>query len=281
MSAADPTTESVPRVAAVARAWVSHRAFGRATIALILVNAALMGLETYPRITVGRESFLHGIHLAFQAGFVLELALRITAYLPRPGRFFRDGWNTFDFAVVALSLLPAAGPLATLARVARVLRIARLVSALPDLRLIIDTMLRSIPSMGHVILLQGLLVYVYGVLGWHLFAEADPAHWGTLGRACASLFQILTLEGWVEMAAEARGATRAAWIFFASYIVIAVFVVINLFIAVVLNNLEKSRREAEDAALGAAVGVDVESRLAAAEKALADLRSALEKQRGV
>ncbi|MCY2959992.1 MAG: ion transporter [Planctomycetota bacterium] len=266
------------RIATAANTCANHPFFGRATISLILVNAALMGIETYPGFTSGNESVLRGLHAAFQAVFVLEIAIRIAACLPRPGRFFRDGWNVFDFAVVALSLLPAAGPLATIARVARVLRIARLISALPDLRLIVDTMLRSIPSMGNVVLLQGLLVYVYGVLGWHLFAEADPAHWGTLGRACASLFQILTLEGWVEMAAEARGATRAAWIFFASYIVIAVFVVINLFIAVVLNNLEKSRRAAEDAELGARVGTDVESRLVAAEKALAELRVAIEKR---
>jgi voltage-gated sodium channel len=255
---------------------VSHPWFGRATIALILLNAALMGVETYASVTTGRESFFRALHTVIQAAFVLEIVLRIAACRPRVSQFFRDGWNVFDLAVVALSLLPAAGPLATIARVARVLRIARLVSALPDLRLIIDTMLRSIPSMGHVILLQALLVYVYGVLGWHLFAKADPAHWGTLGRACASLFQILTLEGWVEMADEARGATRAAWLFFASYIVVAVFVVINLFIAVVLNNLEKSRREAEDRERDQRLGTDVEARLAAAEKALSDLRSALE-----
>ena len=270
--------EAVPRVALAVRAWVESPAFRHATIALILLNAALMGVETNPSITEGNEALLRALHTAFQSVFVLEIAMRIFACLPRPGRFFRDGWNVFDFAVVALSLLPAAGHLATIARVARVLRIARLVSALPDLRLIIDTMLRSIPSMGHVILLQGLLIYIYGVLGWHLFAEADPAHWGTLGRACASLFQILTLEGWVEMAAEARGSTRAAWFFFASYIVIAVFVVINLFIAVVLNNLEKSRREAEDVELGARMGTDVQSRLTVAEKALADLRFTLEKR---
>ncbi len=268
-------SERAPRLGRAARRLVERPAFNRATVALILLNAALMGLETYPRFTTGNESVLRGMHVGFQAAFVLEITVRVVACLPSPRRFFHDGWNVFDFAVVALSLLPAAGPLATIARVARVLRIARLASALPDLRLIIDTMLRSIPSMTHVILLQGLLIYVYGVLGWHLFGEADPAHWGTLGRACASLFQILTLEGWVEMAAEARGATRAAWFFFASYIVVAVFVVINLFIAVVLNNMEKSRRESEDAALGILVGVDVETRLVAAEKALADLRRSL------
>ncbi|MBL8860850.1 MAG: ion transporter [Planctomycetes bacterium] len=269
---------SEPRAAAAARACVEARWFGRGVIALILANAVLMGLETWPEITRGSEALFRGLHVAFQAAFVLEIGLRVVAHLPRPGSFFRDGWNVFDFTVVALSLLPAAGPLATLARVARVLRIARLVSALPDLRLIIDTMLRSIPSMGHVLLMQGLLIYVYGVLGWHLFGEADPERWGTLVSACGSLFQILTLEGWVEMAEAVRGSTAGVWIFFGSYIVIAVFVLINLFIAVVLNNLEKTRRESEDEARSAAVGSDLGARLAAAEQALADLRTALERR---
>jgi len=146
---------------------------------------------------------------------------------------------------VALSLLPVSGALTNLARIARILRAARLISSLPDLRLIIGTMLRSIPSMGHVLTLLGLLIYVYGVIGVHLFGKVDPDHWGSLPRAASTLFQILTLEGWVEILAAGRDGHPAAWLFYASFIVIAVFVVINLFVAVVINNLEKTRREEE------------------------------------
>jgi voltage-gated sodium channel len=105
-----------------------------------------------------------------QVVFVAELALRLLACWPRPGRFFRDGWNVFDFVIVALSLLPVAGSFATVGRLARLLRVTRLVSVSPDLRLIIGTMLRSIPSMGNVALLLGLLVYVYAIIGFYSFS---------------------------------------------------------------------------------------------------------------
>lgn len=175
--------------------------------------------------------------------FVFEIAVRLLACLPRPLQFFRDGWNLFDFAVVAISLLPESGSFATVARLARMLRVTRLVSSVPELRLIISTMLRSIPSMGHVILLLSLLLYVYGVLGFYLFHAHDPAHWGTLGQSLLTLFQILTLEGWVEIQQAVLRPLPWAWLYFASFVVVAVFVVINLFIAVVINNLEAAKAE--------------------------------------
>jgi voltage-gated sodium channel len=117
------------------------------------------------------------------------------------------------------------------------------VSAFPELRLIIGTMVRSIPSMGHVIVLLTLLLYVYAVLGFHFFRVTDPAHWGSLGTALLTLFQMLTLEGWVEIQAAVLDAHPFAWIYFSSFVLLAVFVVVNLFIAVVINNLESVKHE--------------------------------------
>jgi voltage-gated sodium channel len=129
------------------------------------------------------------------------------------------------------------------ARLGRLLRVTRLVSAFPELRLIVSTMLRSIPSMGHILMMLGVLLYVYGVLGFYLFREVDPTRWGSLGSALLTLFQMLTLEGWVEMQEAVLGDLPFAWIYFASFVFIAVFVVVNLFIAVVLNNLEAAKVE--------------------------------------
>jgi voltage-gated sodium channel len=174
--------------------------------------------------------------------FVLEIAIRVLACGPRVWRFFLDGWNVFDFVIVALSLLPAAGPLATIARLARLLRALHLVSALPELRLIVSTMLRSLPSLGNVTLLLGLILYVYAVVGVHLFGAADPAHWASLPRAMLTLFEILTLEGWVDLMDASTAATPWAWVYYVSFVVLAVFVVVNLFIAIVINNLEAAKR---------------------------------------
>jgi voltage-gated sodium channel len=242
--------------------------FERTVLALIVGNALLMGLETSPAAANWLGPALPSLHAAVQALFVAEIALRVAAARPGPAAFLRDGWNLFDSAVVAASLLLVAGPFATVARLARVLRVARLVSVAPELRLIVTTMLRSIPSLGHVVALLSVLLYVYGVLGVHLFRDEDPAHWGSLGTALLSLFQILTLEGWVEMQREVVDTLPWAWAYFASYVVLAVCVVINLFIAVVINNLQTVKAE------GAA---DTGSGAPAARARIAALRAELDR----
>ena len=195
---------------------------------------------------------LDALGMLVQAAFVLEILIRLAAFGARPWRFFLDGWNVFDFAVVALSLLPAAGPFATVARLARVLRVARVVSSMPELRLIIGTMLRSIPSMGHVITMLGILMYIYAVLGFHLFAEVDPARWGTLAARRGDPVHHPHARGLGRGLREERGGCAVGWVFYASYIIVAVFVVVNLFIAVVINNLETTRKEEAAAGDGAA-----------------------------
>jgi voltage-gated sodium channel len=212
-------------------------------LGVILLAAILIGVETSETLVVRYGPILDALEVAIQTIFVVEIAIRLAAHWPRLGAFFRDGWNVFDFAVVVVSLLPQAGAFAMVARLARLMRVTRLVSLFPELRLIIGTMLKSIPSMGHVIMLLSLLLYVYAILGFHLFGEIDPEHWGTLGAALLTLFQMLTLEGWVEVQEGVLETNRWAWMYFASFIFVGVFVVVNLFIAVVINNLETVRKE--------------------------------------
>lgn len=229
--------------------WVQHVSrhswFHNAILMVIALNAVLLGLETSATLLARYGALFEILNGAIQTIFVVEIAIRIIAQWPRPLGFFRDGWNVFDFVIVTVSLLPAAGSFANVARLARILRVTRLISVSDDLRLIVGTMLKSIPSLGHVGLLLGLLLYVYGILGFHLFHQVDPEHWGTLGVAGFSLFKMLTLEGWIEMHAAASPGHPLAWLFFSSFIVVAVFVVVNLFIAVVINNLDTVKEEQE------------------------------------
>lgn len=217
--------------------------FQNGVLGVILANAILIGFETSPALWERHGAWFHALNLVVQVVFAAEITVRLLAFAPRLHAFFLDGWNVFDFTIVALSLLPEAGTFSTVARLARLLRALRLVSALPELRLIVATMLRSIPSLANVIALLGLILYVYAVLGVHFFASADPLHWGTLARAGLTLFEILTLEGWVDLMDASLAATSWAWLYYVSFVVLAVFVVINLFIAVVINNLEAAKRE--------------------------------------
>jgi voltage-gated sodium channel len=255
---------------------VADSRFQRTVLGLIVINALIMGLETWPAVAARWNQAFSLVNGLIQSLFVAEIAVRVLAHGKRPLEFFRNGWHLFDFCVVALSLLPAAGPLANIARLARVLRVGRLISGVPELRLIIETMLRSIPSMAHIVLLVVLLIYVYGVIGHHLFSKVDPEHWGTLARAAQTLFVVITLEGWVELMAASAEATPWAWLYFVTFIVIAVFVVINLFIAVVLNNLEKVRSEMADPEVKVtALASDAMHELARLHARLDDLHAAL------
>ena len=228
----------------MSRRLIRDRAFQAFITLVIIANAALVGLETFPEVVAREGAVLTTANMVILAIFIFEIAVRLVAYWPRPQAFFRVSWNVFDFVIVAVSLLPAVGTFATVARLGRLLRVLRLISAFPELRLIVGTMLRSIRSIGSVLLLMSLVVYVYAILGVNLFGAGDPENWGSLGTAVLTLFGMLTLEGWLEVQDVAMSITPFAWVFFGSYVLIAVFVIVNLFVAVVLNNLEDLRTEA-------------------------------------
>ena len=174
--------------------------------------------------------------------------------------------------MILLSILPAAGELAMIARLARLLRVLRLISTIPELRLIVTTMMRSIPSMGHVMLLMSIIFYIYAIASYHLFHAHDPAHWGTLGDAALTLFRVLTLEDWTDVMYTALDLYDWAWLYFVSFIFVGTFVIINLFIAVVLNNLEKSKAEELDTLRQPVSRHELLKELAVTQQALARLR---------
>ena len=222
---------------------VDHPWFDRTIIGLILLNAVLLGLETIPAVMEGYGPWLAWANRLIIAAFVIEAAVKITAVAPRWRRYFGDGWNLFDFTVVLLSLVPSTGETAMIARLARLLRVMRLISAIPELRVIVATLLKSLPQIGHIFLLMGIVFYIYAVAGYQLFHEHDPDHWGNLPIALLTLFRVVTLEDWTDVMYTAMELHPAMWIYFVSFVVMGTFVIINLFIAVVLNNLEQAKAE--------------------------------------
>ena len=212
-------------------------------IALILLNAVLLGLETLPSVLDRYETWINLGQQVTLGVFVVEAALKIFATTPRVDRYFRDGWNVFDFSIVVLSLVPATGSFAIIARMARLLRLLRLVSVVPELRLIVSTLVRSIPGMFHIVALMSLIVYIYAIIGYQLFHEHDPEHWRNLGIALLSLFRVVTLEDWTDIMYKAMEYHPLTWMYFVSFVVLGTFVVINLFIAVVINNLDEVKQE--------------------------------------
>ncbi|HEY7729602.1 MAG TPA: ion transporter [Gaiellaceae bacterium] len=217
--------------------------FQVAVVVAILANALLLGLETYDGIEDRYAGALNALNDAFLLLFTVEILIRILAYGRRPWAYFRSGWNVFDFVVVGLAYLPFVRESVTLLRLARALRVARLITVLPELRVVIGGLVRSVAPLMSVALLTFFLLYMYGMVGWLWFGDHDPENFGNIGRAMLTLFQLLTLEGWNEVLDTELEYSRWSWIYFVSFILVASFMVLNLVIAIVLNSVEEARED--------------------------------------
>jgi len=256
---------------------VSAPWFERAIIAFILINGVILGMETAPSLVEHYGGLMHlGNHLILGI-FILEALLKMIAVAPQVDRYFRDGWNIFDFSVIVFSLIPATGEFAMIARLARLLRVLRLVSTIPELRLIVSTLVRSIPSMIHVMTLMSVIFYIYAITGYQLFHEHDPTHWRSLGISLLTLFRVVTLEDWTDVMYTAMDFHPLSWMYFVSFVVLGTFVVINLFIAVVINNLDEAKAERLAELQGPVTQKEILTDLRDTQKALKRLEERLER----
>jgi voltage-gated sodium channel len=232
---------------------------------VILLAAILVGIETSPALVERHGDVLHALDRLVLGIFVLEIALKLGAEGKRPWRFFRDPWNVFDFAIVAVAFLPIEGTYVTVLRLARLLRALRLIRAVPRLQILVGALLKSIPSMGYVSLLLLLVFYVYGVAGVFLFGKNDPFRFGTLAKALITLFQVATAEDWsttlytqmyscathgydgrAQLCVAPSARPILAPFYFISFILIGTMIILNLFIGVIMNSMSESQREAEE-----------------------------------
>lgn len=211
-------------------------------VAVILINAAVLGFETSKGAMSAAGPLLVFIDKLCLIVFCLEIGARLLAYR---WAFWRSGWNIFDFAVVAVALVPGAGPWAVL-RSLRVLRVMRLLTVIPSLRKVVAAFLHAIPGLGGVLLLMSVFLYTSAVLAVNLFGAQFPHWFGTLGGALFSLFQILTLEGWADMAREVMAVYPWAALFFISFIIIATFTVLNLFIGIIVSTMQELATKPEN-----------------------------------
>jgi voltage-gated sodium channel len=228
------------------RTLIEDSRFERFVIGAIVLNAITLGLETSPWIMSHAGTILHTIDNLLLAIFVVELAAKMIVY----GRhFWRDGWSVFDFAVVAITMLPATENLSVL-RALRVLRTLRLISAIPSLQRVVSSLLTTIPSMGAIILLLILINYVFAVMTTKLFGSDFEKYFGTLGESFFTFFQIMTLEGWAnEVVRPVMEKYSWAWLVFVPYIVLSSFMVLNLFIGIVVDAMQRQTVATQEAVI--------------------------------
>jgi voltage-gated sodium channel len=216
---------------------VDSNGFSGLVFGVIVLNGVLVGWQTYDNAPW--IALLLSVCLWI---FVAELVIKLTAAAGTGTlrEFFRDGWNLFDIAVVAGSFLPDAGPLAAIARVIRVLRVFRLVRSIPELRLIVTVLLRSVVSMKYITLLAFIILYIYGVIGVKLFGPHLPEY-ASLHEAFFTLFRVLTGDNWTDLryAAKDQSWQWKATAYHVSWIIVSTFLLINLIVGAVLNNYQE------------------------------------------
>ena len=234
-----------PRNGCLAR-LVDSDAFNGVIAAVIVANAVVLGLETYPGVVASHDSLLDLLNAVFYGVFVVELVLRFASYGRRPQDFFKSGWNVFDLIIIGGAAIPAVRDQAQLLRLLRLARIVRLVRFLPDARILFLTVIKSIPSVFSMLVMTLVLLFVYGMVGWALFGEELPESWGTIGRSMLTLFILLTLENFPVYLADAEQVSAFAPLFFVSYVLLASFIVVNLVIGIVIGSMDKAHQHEAD-----------------------------------
>ena len=246
---------------------VDSKAFQRFILGTILAAAVIVGLETDRSLMARYGGLIYALDWTVLSIFIVEAILKIARHGRHGHRYFRDPWNVFDFTIVVVCLLPFQGHYAAVLRLARVLRALRLVSSVPRLQLLVGSLLRSIPSMGYIGMLLGILFYIYAVLGVFLFRDNDPVHFGDLPTAALSLFRVVTLEDWtdimytqmlgsdiyppekvppgIELQPGAMPVVGA--VYFISFVLLGTMIMLNLFIGVIVNSMDESRADLERA----------------------------------
>jgi voltage-gated sodium channel len=221
-------------------ALMESQTITRLVTTLITLNAAILGMQTSPGLMAQWGELLLGLDQLILVLFILELGLRFVA---RGRGLLRDPWAVFDCVVVGIALVPASGPFAVL-RALRVLRVLRLISINPNMRRVVQALLSSLPGMGSIAMLLGLVFYVAAVMATQLFGEAFPEWFGSLGASLYTLFQVMTLESWsMGIVRPVMETFPLAWLYFMPFILIATYMMLNLFIAVVVNAMQTTHEQ--------------------------------------
>ncbi len=225
--------------------WLDRPQVRNTIIGVIVFNAIILGMETSGTLMASWGPLILALDRACLAIFVIEIALKLVAHGPR---FFRSGWNLFDFVIVGIALVPAAQGLSVL-RALRILRVLRILSVVPSLRRVVEGLMTALPGMGSVFLLMSIIFYIGAVMATKLFSDSFPEWFGTLGDSLYTLFQIMTLESWsMGIVRPVLEVYPYAWAFFVPFIMVTTFAVVNLIVGLVVNSMQDAHAEESNAA---------------------------------
>ena len=215
------------------------RWFSNLTTFIILAYASVLGFKTIDTVETNYSIFLQFADYFVTIYFIFEIAIKMVAE-KKFVNFFKSGWNVFDFVIVVITLLPLEqSGFAAIARMLRVFRVLRLFTARPELKKIIDMLIKAIPSIIDIVILMFIIFYIYAIIGNFYFHDLPSGLWNDFLVSMLTLFRVLTFEDWTDVMYEAMEVYPMAWIYFVSFVIIAAFVFFNLFVAVIIGEMQK------------------------------------------
>ncbi len=220
----------------------SNRLFEIIVVGVILFSALLAGAKTYD-ISPAVVNIMVWLDYSITLFFLIEISIRFFAE-ERKWQFFKSGWNIFDTLIVVISLIPIQdSELALVGRLIRIFRVLRMVSVIPELRTLLNSLLKALPQLGYVALLMFIIVYIYAAVGTTFFAKINDTLWGDITVSMLTLFRVMTFEDWTDVMYETMAVHPLSWIFYISFIFLNAFAFLNMLIGIVVNVMEKESAE--------------------------------------
>ena len=213
-------------------------------VALIIASALLIGIDTF-ELERRYKLTIAALNQSVTFFFLIEIIIRFIGE-PRKKAFFRDGWNVFDTLVVGISLIPIGpGSSILIARLLRIFRVLRIISVMPELKVLIECLLKSMPRILYTSLLLFIIMYIYAAAGSLLFEFTDAERWSDIATALFTLTQVLTLSSWEQVFLPLQAVHWWAWIYLYSFIAIGSITILNLIIAVLVDVVMELKNEKE------------------------------------
>lgn len=257
----------------------NSKIFQGVVIGVIILSALLVGAKTHnlPPLAI---QVLGILDIAVTFFFVFEIVIRFMA-TPKKSQFFKSGWNIFDTIIVIGSLIPAGGSGVLIARLLRVFRVLRLVSMVPELRLLINALLKAIPRMGYIALLMFVIFYIYAAIGSIVFNEINDVLWGDVSISMLTLFRVATFEDWTDVMYETMAVYPISWIYYLTFIFLTAFIFLNMMVGTILEVMSQEHENFRAQAHGeSAEGGEPASRaqIDKLEKELQEIKALLKQQ---
>ena len=223
----------------------SHKVFELLVMIIIIFSALVVGAKTYdmPPSIIQVISWLDIFITLF---FVLELSIRFIGEKTKRN-FFKSGWNIFDTLIVVVSLIPIEdGDMALIGRLIRIFRVLRMVSLIPELRILLDSLIKALPQLGYVVALMFIIFYIYAAVGSTFFQDINKQLWGDVSISMLTLFRVMTFEDWTDVMYETMEVYPFSWMYYLSFIFFTTFAFLNMVIGIVVNVLEQENAAARE-----------------------------------